>query len=84
MTADDVRIGQMVWIEHRNNPGGLAVYIGDHGLTWFSILGSAADVTANLMGDTLLVRTQHRLNFQFLTKSSSIVAMSYLALDCGL
>lgn len=54
-TADEIRNGQLVWIDHRNDPGGPARYLVDHGLTWFSILGSAADVVANVMGDALLV-----------------------------
>lgn len=48
-------LGQEMWIEHRNYPGGPVAYWTDNGAVWYNVLGSAADMFGNFMGDALLV-----------------------------
>jgi hypothetical protein len=47
--------GQLMWIEHRDYPGGPAAYFKENSSIWIQTLGSAADVTGNVLGDALLV-----------------------------
>lgn len=54
-TSANAVFGQLMWIEHRDYPGGPAAYFNDNASIWVQTLGSAADVTGNIMGDGLLV-----------------------------
>lgn len=49
-------MGQLMWIDHRNVPGGPAAYFAEHVTDWWQTLGSATSAVMNLMGDGLLVR----------------------------
>lgn len=48
--------GQLMWIEHRDVPGGPAAYMGENLTLWVNTLGTASGVAVNFMGDALLVR----------------------------
>ncbi|KAJ3791236.1 hypothetical protein GGU11DRAFT_674725 [Lentinula aff. detonsa] len=50
-------LGQELWIEHRNDPGGPIAYWNNHSdlATWYAVLGSAANMFGNFMGDALLL-----------------------------
>lgn len=48
-------MGQMMWIEHRDEPGGPTAYFVEHIADWYNIFGTAALSCANILGDGLLV-----------------------------
>ena len=48
--------GQYMWIDRRNYPGGPLGFFAATGNAWYNVFGSAADATANVLGDGLLVR----------------------------
>jgi len=52
-----------MWIEHRDVEGGPAAFFGENVAAWYNTLGTAADVTANVFGDGLMVRV---LSFEYL------------------
>jgi len=54
-TSANAVYGQLMWIEHRDYPGGPAAYFMENASIWVQTLGSAADVTGNVMGDALLL-----------------------------
>src|SRR6266702_2469979 len=49
-------LGQYMWIDRRNYPGGPLGFFAATGNAWYNVFGSAADATANVLGDGLLVR----------------------------
>lgn len=51
----DALWGEFMWIDHRNHPGGPLGYFGATTSMWMNVFGSAADATANILGDGLLV-----------------------------
>ncbi|KAJ7510404.1 hypothetical protein B0H11DRAFT_1696196, partial [Mycena galericulata] len=53
--ACNLLFGQMMWIEHRDVPGGPVAYFSDNIGAWYNTLGTAADVTANVLGDGLML-----------------------------
>jgi hypothetical protein len=50
-------LGQFMWIDRRNDPGGPVGYFVASQSLWYFVLGSAASATANSTGDGLLVRS---------------------------
>ncbi len=52
----DALWGQYMWIDRRNYPGGPLGFFGATENAWYNVFGSAADATANILGDGLLVR----------------------------
>ena len=48
-------MGQLMWIEHRDFPGGPFAYYTEHSTLWINILGTAACIAGNYMNDALLV-----------------------------
>jgi hypothetical protein len=48
-------MGQLMWIEHRDFPGGPFPYYLSQGNNWIEVLGSSTDIAGNFMGDALLV-----------------------------
>jgi len=47
--------GQYMWIDRRNNPGGpLGYFVASEG-SWYIVLGWAAGIMTNILGDALLV-----------------------------
>ncbi|KAJ7240190.1 hypothetical protein C8J57DRAFT_1371741, partial [Mycena rebaudengoi] len=44
-----------MWINHRDFEGGPAAYFGTHISDWYNTFGTAADVTANVLGDGLML-----------------------------
>lgn len=47
--------GQYMWIDRRNSPGGpLGFFVASEN-AWYNVFGSAADATANILGDGLLL-----------------------------
>ena len=48
-------MGQLMWIEHRNFPGGPFNYYLLNSTLWINILGSAACIVGNYLNDALLV-----------------------------
>ncbi|KAF7333330.1 hypothetical protein MVEN_02348300 [Mycena venus] len=53
--ACNLLFGQMMWIEHRDIPGGPMAYFSANIAAWYNTLGTAADVTANILGDGLML-----------------------------
>jgi hypothetical protein len=52
-------VGQMMWIVHRDDPGGPAEYYETTFWTnWFSMLGLCSQTAANILADALLVSLQ--------------------------
>ncbi|KAJ6577328.1 hypothetical protein B0H19DRAFT_1119199 [Mycena capillaripes] len=47
--------GQAMWIEHRDVDGGPVVYFSENIAIWYNTFGTAADVTANALGDGLML-----------------------------
>ncbi|KAJ6570247.1 hypothetical protein DFH09DRAFT_425544 [Mycena vulgaris] len=47
--------GQAMWIEHRDVEGGPVAFFGENIAAWYNTLGTAADVTANFLGDALML-----------------------------
>ena len=47
--------GQLMWIDHRDYPGGPLGYYSVESTFWFSILGTTASVVQSFMNDALLV-----------------------------
>ncbi|KAF8202047.1 hypothetical protein K438DRAFT_1581604 [Mycena galopus ATCC 62051] len=48
-----------MWIEHRDVDGGPAVFFTTNIAIWYNTLGTAADVTANILGDGLMLYRCH-------------------------
>lgn len=70
--ATDGLWGQYMWIDRRNYPGGPLGFFAASENAWYNVFGSAADATANILGDGLLVRHIFhlccgKLRFFFLT-----------------
>ncbi|TFY78128.1 hypothetical protein EWM64_g5886 [Hericium alpestre] len=53
--ATDSVLGQLMWIEHRDVPGGPPAYLQESLTTWWQTLGSTADLASNILGDGLLL-----------------------------
>ncbi|KAF7330354.1 hypothetical protein MVEN_02473700 [Mycena venus] len=53
--ASNEFFGQMMWIEHRDFPGGPVAYFTANIAAWYNTFGTAADVTANVLGDGLML-----------------------------
>jgi hypothetical protein len=53
--AANARLGQLMWIDHRDFPGGPAAYWTANNDVWYNVLGASTDVFGNAMGDSLLV-----------------------------
>lgn len=49
---------QAMWIEHRDVDGGPVAFFFDNIAAWYNTLGTASDVTANVLGDGLMVSGQ--------------------------
>jgi len=47
--------GQMMWIEHRDVDGGPVAFFENNIAAWYNTFGTAADVTANILGDGLML-----------------------------
>lgn len=54
-TAANLFYGQAMWIEHRDVDGGPVAYFVENEALWYNTLGTATDVTANVLGDGLMV-----------------------------
>lgn len=48
-------MGQFMWIEHRNFPGGPFEYYLDNSTLWINVFGTAACIVGNYLNDALLV-----------------------------
>lgn len=48
-------MGQLMWIEHRNAPGGPFAYYSENSTLWFNTLGTASCIVGNYLNDALLV-----------------------------
>ncbi|PPQ94122.1 hypothetical protein CVT25_007916 [Psilocybe cyanescens] len=53
--ATNALMGQLMWIQHRDDEGGPLAYFDSSANSWFETLGTATDVVANIMADALLV-----------------------------
>lgn len=49
--------GQMMWIEHRDVDGGPVAFFDSNIAAWYNTFGTAADVTADILGEGLMVRS---------------------------
>jgi hypothetical protein len=54
--ALDALWGQYMWIDQRNYAGGPLGFFVESGDAWYNVLGLAAAVVINIVGDGLLVR----------------------------
>ena len=54
MSANQL-MGQFMWIEHRNFPGGPFVYYTVNSTLWINILGTTCCIVGNYLNDALLV-----------------------------
>jgi hypothetical protein len=54
MSANQL-MGELMWIEHRNAPGGPFVYYSENSTLWFNILGTTSCIVGNYLNDALLV-----------------------------
>ncbi|TFK31609.1 hypothetical protein BDQ12DRAFT_660296 [Crucibulum laeve] len=52
--AANALFGQYMWIERRDTLGGPPAFLAENSSWWVNVWGSAADITANVMGDALL------------------------------
>jgi hypothetical protein len=52
--AGNMHVGQLMWIEHPDFPGGPLAYYANN-IFWITILGNAAIIAGNYMNDALLV-----------------------------
>ncbi|KAJ7746596.1 hypothetical protein B0H16DRAFT_1726321 [Mycena metata] len=57
--ACNLFFGQAMWIEHRDVDGGPVEFFADNIAAWYNTLGTAADVTANFLGDGLMLYRCH-------------------------
>ncbi|KAJ6448890.1 hypothetical protein C8R45DRAFT_1045530 [Mycena sanguinolenta] len=51
--------GQAMWIEHRDIDGGPVEFFNENIAAWYNTLGTAADVSANVLGDGLMLYRCH-------------------------
>lgn len=56
MYATNAIFGEEMYVVNTDYPGGMQAYLAENVNVWYQTLGSAAPVTANLMGDGLMVR----------------------------
>lgn len=61
--ATNAVMGQLMWINHRNDEGGPLAYFAASTNSWFETLGTSLDVVANIMADALLVIILHWLQY---------------------
>jgi hypothetical protein len=54
MSANQI-MGQFMWIEHRNFPGGPFEYYVENSTLWINILGTTACIVGNYLNDALLL-----------------------------
>nr|GAT60884.1 predicted protein [Mycena chlorophos] len=53
--AANLFYGQMMWIEHRDEPGGPVVYFATHITAWYNTFGTAASVAADVLSNGLML-----------------------------
>ena len=58
MAANQI-MGQLMWIENRNFPGGPFDYYMANSTLWINIFGTATCIAGNYMNDALLVLQVH-------------------------
>jgi len=72
----NVLMGQLMWIDNRNYPGGPIQYFTDKSTIWFNILGSATDILGDFMSNGLLVGPKHLISN--LTYANSQIYRCYM------
>ncbi|TFY81067.1 hypothetical protein EWM64_g2946 [Hericium alpestre] len=53
--AVNALLGQLMWIDHRDVPGGPAAYLEENLASWWQTFGTTASVATNILGDGLLL-----------------------------
>lgn len=53
--AANLFFGQAMWIEHRDVDGGPVAFFAENIAAWYNTFGTAADVTADVLADGLMV-----------------------------
>jgi hypothetical protein len=53
--------GLLMWIDHRDVPGGPEAYLAATISAWYDVFGTAAIITADIMGNALLVSAIQQL-----------------------
>ncbi|KAF8806972.1 hypothetical protein BYT27DRAFT_7256979 [Phlegmacium glaucopus] len=53
--STDMIMGQYMWIEHRDYPGGPYSYYIANGASWINVLGTTACIAGNILNDALLL-----------------------------
>ncbi len=51
----NIQLGQLMWIQYPDYPGGAPAYFADHSSDWYEVWGTGSISFANIMGDILLV-----------------------------
>lgn len=53
--ASNEAVGELMWIEKRNNPGGPPAFLAANLAAWYNVFGTAADCASNILTDGLLL-----------------------------
>ncbi|KAG0700582.1 hypothetical protein DFH29DRAFT_931310 [Suillus ampliporus] len=53
--ASNLAMGDLMWIENRNIPGGPPAFLAANMAAWYNDFGTAADTAANILADGLLL-----------------------------
>ncbi|KAK0184024.1 hypothetical protein F5146DRAFT_1106164 [Armillaria mellea] len=51
----NMQLGQLMWIQYPEYPGGAPAYFADHSSDWYEVWGTGSDAFANVMADSLLL-----------------------------
>ncbi|KAK0471097.1 hypothetical protein IW261DRAFT_1513054 [Armillaria novae-zelandiae] len=51
----NMQLGQLMWIQYPDYPGGAPAYFADHSSDWYEVWGTGCVSFANIMGDGLLL-----------------------------
>ncbi|KAK0434481.1 hypothetical protein EV421DRAFT_2062414 [Armillaria borealis] len=51
----NIQLGQFMWIQYPDYPGGAPAYFADHSSDWYEVWGTGCDAFANIMADGLLL-----------------------------
>ncbi|KAG2151243.1 uncharacterized protein EDB93DRAFT_1103191 [Suillus bovinus] len=54
-STSNIVVCELMWIERQNYPGGPSAFLAANLAAWYNVFGTAADCTANIMTDGLLL-----------------------------
>jgi len=73
--ASQAGAGQLMWVEHRDFPGGPVAYFNSTGSSWNNVGGTVFVLLTNFMGDLILVGI---VNIDFDNQVNTSIALSLL------